>query len=332
MNKSVLRILYAGSPLASAILLDRLLAAETADCGWKIAGVLTNPPSAQGRHKDLIPTAVAQKAQSAGIPFFSPEHLDSACRASLEPLQADLLICFDYGHIFGPKFLALFPLGGINLHPSLLPAYRGCTPVPAAILSGDTKLGISVQKLALKTDEGDILAQESLVLTGNETTGSLMDGDGSSSVVTDAGSRLILTVLTETVKGSIFALPPAVPQCGEATYTPFIKKEDGHISWNKTAAEIDRMIRAYTPWPGCYTSSSGVLLRIITAYPRTDCSVPGSSVPGDVLPYDKNTGISVVCGAGTVLSVTELQWQAKKIMSHQDFMNGARNFAGSHLE
>jgi len=216
-----LKILYAGSPLASAIVLKNLIAAQK-ECGFQIAGVLTNPPSSRGRHSDLIPTEVAAVARQNDIPVFEFDHLMSEARQAISPLGADLLLSFDYGRIFGPKFLALFPLGGINLHPSALPKYRGCTPVPAAILNGDKSLGITVQKLALQTDEGDILAQTEIPLDGTETTLSLMDGDGESSKVTEAGVKLLKKVLKEAANSDSEIL--GKKQSGETSYTEFLKK------------------------------------------------------------------------------------------------------------
>ena len=113
----MIKILFAGSPEAAAHTLELLFNAQnSASLEFQIAGVLSNPPSAKGRHKDLIPTPVAAFAEAHNIPVFTPEHLDSAAREAISPLKADLLVSFAYGHIFGPKFLALFPMGGINLH------------------------------------------------------------------------------------------------------------------------------------------------------------------------------------------------------------------------
>ena len=170
----MIKIIFAGSPDAARVTLERLFDAQST-CDFEIAGVLSNPPSAKGRHKDLIPTPVAAFASEKGIPVFTPEHLDGAARESISPLGADLLVSFAYGHIFGPKFLALFPLGGVNLHPSLLPKYRGCTPVPAAILNRDKETAVSLQTLSLKMDEGDILAQTIVELNGTETSESLLN-------------------------------------------------------------------------------------------------------------------------------------------------------------
>ena len=321
-----LKIVYAGSPLASALVLKSLISAQK-ECNFTIAGVLTNPPSTRGRHSDLIPTEVASLARENNIPVFEFEHLLAESREAIDPLEADLLISFDYGRIFGAKFLALFPLGGINLHPSLLPKYRGCTPVPAAILNGDKTLGITVQKLALQMDEGDILAQEEIPLNGSETTLSLMDGDGKSSMVTEVGAKLLKKVLKDASNSDSEFI--GKKQSGETSYTGFLKKEDGKIDWAKPAAEIDRKIRAYTPFPLCFTTCGGIKLSILKA--KISDSKTGEK-PGTVLPYQKSVGIEIACGDGSILVASELQWEKKKAMDYKSFINGARNFVGSILE
>ena len=321
-----LKIIYAGSPLASSIVLKNLIAAQK-ECGFQIVGVLTNPPAARGRHSDLIPTEVAVVARENNIPVFEFDHLMSEARDSISPLGADLLVSFDYGRIFGPKFLALFPLGGINLHPSALPKYRGCTPVPAAILNGDKSLGVTVQKLALATDEGDILAQTEIPLDGSETTLSLMDGDGKSSAVTDAGVKLLKKVLKEISNSDSEIL--GKKQSGETSYTEFLKKDDGKIDWNESAELIERKIRAFTPYPLCFSSFNGVRVTILKAKIG---DAESSEKPGTVLPYRKAVGIEIACGGGSTLVVTELQQEKKKAMDYKSFLNGARNFVGSILE
>ena len=321
-----LKILYAGSPLASAIVFKNLISAQN-ECGFKIVGALTNPPATRGRHSDLIPTEVATVAREHSIPVFEFDHLMADSREAISPLGADLLVSFDYGRIFGPKFLALFPLGGINLHPSLLPKYRGCTPVPAALLNGDKTLGVTVQKLALQTDEGDILAQTEIPLDGTETTLSLMDGDGSSSKVTDAGVKLLKKVLKEISHSDSEIV--GKKQSGETSYTPFLKKEDGKIDWNCSAAEIERKIRAFTPYPLCFSSFNGVRVTILKA--KVGDSKTAEKT-GTVLPYQKSVGIEIACGGGSILVATELQQEKKKAMDYKSFVNGARNFIGSILE
>ncbi len=325
---SKLKVLYAGSPLASAMVLKTLIASSESS-GFEIAGVLTNPPSAKGRHKELIPTEVAQVASENDIAVFAFDHLMKDAREAIAPLKADILVSFDYGRIFGPKFLAMFALGGINLHPSALPKYRGCAPVPAAILNGDKTLGISVQKIALKTDEGDLLKVCEYPLDGTETTLSLMDGDGTTSAVTETGAKMLLNVLQDIVKaGEPYKMMEAKPQSGQSSYTYFMNKDDGIIDWTKQACCIDRQIRAYTPWPLCSTVSNGTKLLVLKAFVSNNKT---DQTPGTVLPYNKGTGIEIACGNGSILVATELQWQGKKAMGYKDFMNGARNFTGSIL-
>ena len=219
-----MKILYAGSPQASQFTLSMLYERQK-ECGFEIAGVLSNPPSAKGRHKELIPTSVASFAMEKNIPLFTPEHLDKECRDGILPLGADLLVSFAYGHIFGPKFLALFPAGGVNVHPSLLPKYRGCTPVPAAILNSDDKTAVTVQTLSLKMDEGNILKQREIILDGTETGESLLND------CAKIGAELLCELLKE-MSSSVdkkYSLPSGIAQSGEPSYTSMISKQDGKI-------------------------------------------------------------------------------------------------------
>ena len=316
----MIKIVFAGSPDAARITLEGLFEAQSA-CGFEIAGVLSNPPSAKGRHKDLIPTPVAAFAAEKGIPVFTPEHLDGAAREAISPLGADLLVSFAYGHIFGPKFLALFPMGGINLHPSLLPKYRGCTPVPAAILNRDTETAVTVQSLSLKMDEGDILAQTHVDLNGTETTESLLNYSA------EEGVRLICDLIKDTAAGG--KLPAGTPQSGEASYTGIITKEDAKINWSEPASVIEAKIRAYYPEPGCWCMENGAPLRILEAKILEGQS--GNEDAGKVLDFSKADGILVKTGNG-LLAIRKLQRQGKNVMDYKSFMNGARNFLGTVLQ
>lgn len=317
----MIKILFAGSPEAAKHTLEILEKAQSL-YDFSIAGVLSNPPSAKGRHKELIPTPVAAFAQEKGLPVFTPEHLDAAARDAISPLGADLLVSFAYGHIFGPKFLALFPMGGINLHPSLLPKYRGCTPVPAAILNRDSKTAVTVQTLSLKMDEGDILAQTVVELKGKETSESLLNYSA------EEGARLICEIIKKC--GEEGRLPQGTPQRGEASYTGIITKEDGRINWKDDAAAIEAKIRAYYPEPGCWCLENGSPLRILEAELFTDNKYEDAAA-GSVLEFSRQYGILIKTGAG-ILAVTKLQRQGKNAMDYKSFMNGARNFIGTMLE
>ena len=318
----MLTAVYAGSPAVSAKVLDFLLQNQGND--YRIAGVLTNPPSAQGRHKAQVPTEVAALAaqwnETAAQPLaiMQPEHLYAKERELISALQPDILICFAYGHIFGPKFLSLFPLGGINLHPSLLPKHRGATPVQAAILAGDTETGVTVQKLALEADTGDILRQLKIPLDGTETAESLLDKSA------ESGAQLLLEVLQLCALNR--ELPPAAPQSGVPSCCSLIAKEDGRIYWNMPTAQIYARLRAFTPWPGSFTTAGGSVLKILEAAPAE----AAQGTAGTVLHCDKQHGIIVKTGDGA-LRLLRLQWQGKNAVAWKDFLNGARNFAGTIL-
>ena len=324
----MIKILFAGSPDAARLTLERLTEAQK-NFGFEIAGVLSNPPSAKGRHKALVPTPVAAFAAEKGIPVFTPEHLDGKAREEISPLGAELLVCFAYGHIFGPKFLSLFPLGGINLHPSALPKYRGCTPVPAAILNRDESTAVTIQTLGLKMDEGDILAQTEVKLNGRENAEGLLNYSA------EEGARLICELIKKA--DSLGKLPEGAPQSGEASYTGIITKEDGRINWKESAAVLDAKIRAYYPEPGCWCIENGSSLRILEAGIFTgECeniceSNIDNSAAGTVLAFSKSDGILIKTGDG-ILAVRKLQRQGKNVMDYKNFMNGARNFIGTVLE
>ncbi|MCF0241725.1 MAG: methionyl-tRNA formyltransferase [Treponema sp.] len=316
-----MKVLYAGSPEAAALTLKILLEKQK-DYGFEIAAVLTNPPAARGRHKELIPTEVEVLARENNLPVFTPEHLDAACREMILPLGCELLVSFAYGHIFGPKFLSMFSMGGINLHPSLLPKYRGCTPVPAAILNRDSKTAITVQTLALKMDEGNILAQRIVELNGTETSASLLE------YAAQEGAFLIASLLKEVSKNG--KLPEGKLQEGEASYTGIITKADGKIEWEKSASEIEAMLRAYTPEPECWTMDGNESLKILEAKVFEDDDFSKDAQPGTVIRFSKPDGIFIKCGKGQ-LCVTCLQKQGKKAMTYKDFMNGSRDFIGKVL-
>ncbi len=323
-----MRIVYAGSPDISAVPLEFLLKEKK----HEVCAVLTNPPSMQGRSKELIPTPVALAAMKynescspgKAIPVLTPLKLDSSVRESISSLNPDILVCFAYGKLFGPKFLALFPKGGINLHPSLLPKYRGCAPVPAAILNRDSVTGITVQRLAQEMDSGDILLQNTITLDGRETAQTLLEK------AAGMGGEMLSRVLTQIGEGTEKAVKQ---EHDSACYCTILCKNDGCIDWNQSAPDIDARIRAFTPWPGAFTTVQKTVLRIHEAfiYDKTDIPESEGKPNGTILAVDKTKGILVKTGDG-ILVLTNLQWQAKKAMHWKDFINGTKNFIGLQCE
>jgi methionyl-tRNA formyltransferase len=327
-----MRILFAGSPAIAVPSLEALVRLSREDDRFRIVGMLTNPDTKRGRRGESGPTDVGAAADRlAGLgmpealPQFKPETLDGPLREAIAAVKADLLVSFAYGRIFGPAFLSLFPLGGINVHPSLLPKYRGATPIPAAILGRETETGVTIQRLAREMDAGDILAQERIPLNGRETTLSLGE------VAAKTGAELLIRVLMDRV---LDKAPGKRQNNAEATYCGLIRSEDGLIDWSGRAADIDARIRAYTPWPLCRTVHGKDTLYILEgqAQGAQAGGVPGAgTVPvGTVLGIDKNSGILIQTGDG-VLAVRRLQYAAKKALAWRDFLNGARDFIGARL-
>jgi methionyl-tRNA formyltransferase len=232
-------------------------------------------------------------------------------------LSASLLVTFAYGALFPPEFLGLFPAGGINCHPSLLPKYRGAAPIREAVLKGDSVTGITVQYLAEKMDEGDIVLQEEIPLGGRETAESL------GAVVAERGAALLVRAVSLVERGAA----ARIRQEGAVSYCGKTDKEEGWIDWSRPVSEIDAKIRAFTPWPLCRTYASGKELLILEAHPAVE--VGQEKVPaGRVIGVDKRAGILIQTGAG-VLAVTRLQWQSKKALGFRDFLNGTKDFIGT---
>ncbi|MFP4011703.1 MAG: methionyl-tRNA formyltransferase [Spirochaetaceae bacterium] len=314
-----MRLLYAGTPdIAVPALRD--VSAE-----FPVVGVLTAPDARRGRGRKLRPPPVKEAAVELGVPVLQPLRLDEEARALVRELFPDMLVSFAYGKIFGPKFMDIFPEGGLNVHPSLLPKYRGPAPIPAVILSGETETGITVQYLAEKMDAGAVVVQERMPLDGDETAESL------SNRVAQAAGGVLLRALREITAGTAAPVPQVEE---EATYCTFIRKEDGQIDWRSTSVQIERMVRAYTPWPGAHTYWEGRALTIREAVAVDSAKDPGypasPAEPGRVVGVDRGTGILIQTGNG-MLAVRRLQLQGGKTVDWKSFMNGHGDFTRAVL-
>ena len=337
----MLNVLFAGSPECAVPSLEAIARKH------RIVAVLTNPSAPAGRSGEPVPTPVAQAAArlmqegiiAPGTPILTPLKITQETRDAIAGTKPDIMACFAYGKIFGPKTLSLFPLGAINLHPSLLPRWRGCAPVPAAILARDRETGITIQKMSLGMDEGDIIVQTKITLDGTETADSLL------ARAARDGAPLLVDVLDRFEKGPV----EAVPQNGaDATYCAMLKKEDGKIRWTDSAADIDARIRAFSPWPGAFTAAGDKTLLILKAHVYTGdttgasfaagtfasgdsaSGASGVETPGKVAGVDKKEGILVQTGSG-LLALECLQWRTKKALDWKSFLNGSRNFPGTIL-
>jgi methionyl-tRNA formyltransferase len=311
-----MRILFAGSPAIAVPTLAAIARRHS------VVGILTNPESEQGRGRAIGRTAVAEAALrifGAAVPVLAPERLDAGARAAVAALAPDILVTFAYGKIFGPKFLALFPKGGLNVHPSLLPKYRGPSPIQHAILRRDTETGVCVQELALEMDAGSIHEAESLALTGRETQVSLSER------CAEIGARLALKTLERIEEGS--AAPR--PQTGIPSYCEKIAKEDGLIDWSASCLDIDAKVRAFNPWPLAHSFLAGLRLNVFETFPYPQETLPKRDC-GTIIGYDRAKGILAVTGDG-ILAIRTLQFSGRKILSDKDFSNGFRNLSGARL-
>ncbi len=325
-----MKILFAGTPSFAVPALEAVAGRHA------VAGVLTSPDRPAGRGRQPIPSAVKARALELGLPLLQPEELDAGFRDGVRALAADILVAVAFGRIFRAEFLDLFPRGGLNVHPSLLPRFRGPSPIPAAILAGERETGVTVQRLALRMDAGDILGVDRVALDGSETTASL------TGELARRGAALLVGVLDALEKGDL----PGTPQAEEAaTWCRLVGKEDGRIDWNWPAERIGRMIRAYDPWPRAWTTFQGQTLALLEGGPAPQpataapagAGVPDESggrgksgVAGQVLAVDKRHGILVQTGDGP-LGIRRLQLQARKPLDWQPFLNGHPDFIDALL-
>jgi methionyl-tRNA formyltransferase len=296
---------------------------------FEVAAVLSNADSAKGRSKELTPTEVVLAATAAAVntpqlKILKPQSLNDEACAEIAALKPDLLVSFAYGKIFTEDFLKIFPKGGINVHPSLLPKYRGASPIQAAILNMDSETGISIQRISSKLDCGDILLQEAYPLDFTETSSVL------SGAVAQRAPDMLLRVLRDIACGTEKAVPQSeagVSFCRE------LKKEDGRIDWTKSAAAIDAQIRAYTPWPLSFSRHGDKEIYFLAGKPLS-CIIVDSAenvCAGTVLRADKNVGGILVQTGNGVYCATALQYKTKKALEWTAFLNGARDFIGSRL-
>jgi methionyl-tRNA formyltransferase len=310
-----MRVLFAGSPELPVPSLEAVHERH------RIVAVLTNPDRPAGRSGEPLPTPVKARAQDLGLPVLQPARFDAALYDAVRGLDAELLVVAAFGRIFPAEFLSLFPRGGVNLHPSLLPRHRGPSPISAAILAGDRETGVSIQKLAEKMDSGDILRVRVVPLTGRETYATLSEQLGR------LGAELLVEALEEVEQGRTHGTPQNE---AEATFCRLVRKRDGRIDWRLDAQTIERMIRAYDPWPGAYTSFRGQMLHLLAGGLPEQPEPAGELRHGLVLGADNRYGILIGTGRG-VLYVSRLQLQGKKALDWRSFLNGRPDLVGTVL-
>ena len=308
-----MRIVFMGTPEFAVAPLEILMLNRA-----EVVAVYTQPDRAAGRGRVLVAPPVKTIAQKWGLPVYQPQTLKSgADREVLAALKPDVVVVAAFGQIFTQAVLELPARGFLNIHPSLLPLYRGVSPVPVAILNGDAFTGVSIMLLDRGVDTGPILAQAAVAITDWDTTGTLTEK------LSRIGGQMLLEVLPRWVRGDI---APRAQGPAAASYTRMITKQDGEIDWTRPAIDVWRRVRAYQPWPAGYTRWQGKQVKIIEA-----AVVPGQTdKPGRVVPLVGETAFGVETGSG-ILGVVRLQVEGKRVMTSGEFLRGQRQFVGALL-
>lgn len=303
----MIRVVYMGTPDIAAVILQRLLREP-----YKIVLAVTQPDRPKGRGKELAKSPVKIVAEEAGIPVFQPVKLrDPEAVKTVAKAKPDMIIVAAFGQILPKEVLDLPKYGCINVHASLLPAYRGSAPIQWAILDGQKETGITIMKMDVGLDTGDILLQKRIEIAPDETGGSLHDR------LAELGAE----ALTEAIPGVIDGSLKPVPQ-GEMT-TPYAKqltKEMGRLDFTRPAEELERTVRGLYPWPGTYTELDGKLLKIQKA--ETVVLKEAGLTPGTITDITKKSFTFVTAVGG--LRVLELQPEGKRRMTTEEFLRGYR--------
>lgn len=303
-----MHIVFAGTPEFAAIALDALLRA-----GHEITLVLTQPDRPAGRGRKVRPSAVKRLAQRHGLPVLQPSSLkDGTIAAAVAAHRPDAMVVAAYGLIVPKPMLDLPRLGGVNIHASLLPRWRGAAPIQRALLAGDTATGITIMQMDEGLDSGAILLQEALPIGPDDTAQTLHDR------LAALGARLIVRAL-----GAPFS--PRPQDAAQATYAEKIDKREARIEWAESAETVERKVRAFNPAPGAYTSLGGVVLKIWRAAVERGVSAP----PGEVC-ESSATGIVVACGADG-LRLMELQRAGGKRLPVRAWVAGFNVARGARM-
>jgi methionyl-tRNA formyltransferase len=309
-----MRIVFMGTPDFSVPALCALV-----DAGHEVIAVVTQPDKPKGRGKEVQMTPVKEKALEHQIPVYQPAKAkDPEFVKILEKMSPDAMVVVAFGQLLPKSILDIPKYGCINIHASLLPKYRGASPIQYAVMNGEKESGITTQMMGEALDTGDILDQESVLLDEKETFGSLHDK------LSEIGGRLILKTLKKLEEGSLKRIPQ---DDSKACYVGLIKKNKGDIDWTMDAVTIERLIRGLNPWPSAYTRWNGKVMKLWKAE-VIDKEYDGEY--GQIVETGKNRLIVKTKKGG--LSIQELQLQGKKRMDVGAFLRGNQIEEGTILE
>ena len=311
------RLLFFGSPEFAIPSLRALM--ESPNKEDEVIGVVTQPDRPKGRGRKLTPPPVKVLAQQYNLPIYQPETVkDPTFLKEVEKIAPDLLVVVAFGQILPKALLEIPPLGGINVHPSLLPKYRGAAPINWTLIQGETIAGITIIRLSPRMDSGDILFQRAMSIKPDDTFGTLHDK------LAIFGAEMLLETLHRMKRGMLVPVPQ---DDALATYAPKLKKEDCLINWEKSAQEIANLIRGLDPQPGAYTYLEGKLLKLF--HPRVIPLTPQNSLPGTIIEVTSE-GLQIATRQG-ILVVKEVQLEGRKRLAVSEFIKGQSNLIGKRL-
>jgi len=292
------------------------------DSRHEVAGLVANPDRPSGRERELV-RGIKKIALARNVPVFQPESINSPEGvAGLREFRPELLVVAAYGQILSAEVLAVAPRGGINVHASLLPKYRGAAPIAWAIYHGETHTGVTIIRMSTALDAGDMLAQEALPILPEETAGELERR------LAPLGARLALAVIDRLEQGPLVGLKQ---DRSLATKAPKLTKEMGLVDWGRSAEQVCRQVRAMQPWPTAYTywhAAGKTPLRLIVVLARP-VDVPSAGPPGTVIAAPPEQ-LHVSAGLGTV-NILRLQPAGKRVMEAAEFLRGHRMVPGDRL-
>lgn len=302
-----MRIVFCGTPEFAVPSLQHLHSLPE----FEIAAVITQPDRPRGRGQEIASPPLKKAARAAGLPVHQPEKIrHPEARELLEKLAPDAVVIIAYGQIVPEALLRIPHLGWINLHASLLPKYRGAAPINRAIISGDTKTGLTTMRIDAGMDTGDILVQQEMDIGPAETAPEL------AARMAEAGK----TLMAETLRGlrDLTIVPRPQDPCAP-TYAQLLRREEGSIRWDLTAQEIFNRIRGLAPWPGAFTMFRGQLCHV-WGHPLTTENSPAGEAPGRIL--GSGADLRVVCGGGTLLRLDGVKIEGRKRITPQEFASG----------
>jgi len=307
-----LKILFMGTPEFALVSLKKLCESEENVCA-----LVCQPDKPKGRGQKLMPCPSKKWAEENKIIVLQPERCkDCGFVEQVKKMAPDLIVVASFGQILPKDLLEVPKFGAINVHSSLLPKYRGASPIAAAILNGDKETGVTVMQIVEKLDSGPILLQRAIPIEPDDTAGTLHDK------LAKLGAELLKEAIDLIKAGK---LKPVGQDDSQAVYAPMLKKEQGRIDWKESAEIIHRKIRAFNPWPGAFVGEGEGLIKIWKAKPSS-----GKGPPGEILEAHKKW-IEVACGQGS-LRILELQPASKKIMSPEAFLAGRKIRVGDKFQ